>query len=444
MMINENDFLKNKEVDIIWKTKELMVVSVNTKRAAMFYAPWFSRIKFTYYRKKGKIFIVLIKEKKYVFYYEMCGFYDITINDPSNSEWIGINPFDLAEKYPILWDLFTSEAIKHNTFFLNKYKNNNEGKLEFIKECGLNIQWILNPTPEMKLEAVKQYGPAIRFIANQTEELQLEAIKNHEAAILWCINPSKKVLLEATKVSSVFVFKFKDILDDEIIQSALLKIKDEIVLEKNLDGNGKMAIVVKNSNRILVNNPSKEILDFVRGKEMKIEEILFEEPMHHESPEIYKNIVSDITELKNREDVKITELDDNLFKMESFSRLFYWFGDLNDIQLACALDKDKNKLIVRMTGKNSIIPKKSPPYASNLYILILNDESNKELQFLSDDMLSSEGYSVWKKFITSDYNVAVYNKTNNSIIPTVSVDEMNKYMRKDSSGRNYQFVLSRK
>ena len=51
-------------------------------------------------------------------------------------------------------------------------------KLEAVKQDGLTIKYINEPTEEMKLEAVKQNGLTIKYINEPTEEMKGIVIKH--------------------------------------------------------------------------------------------------------------------------------------------------------------------------------------------------------------------------------------------------------------------------
>ena len=74
--------------------------------------------------------------------------------------------------------------------------------LEAVKQDGLTIEYIVNPSKEVQLAAVKQDGDAIKFIDNPDKEVQLEAIKNNMTLIgkdvikIGCILKTKKEWLE--------------------------------------------------------------------------------------------------------------------------------------------------------------------------------------------------------------------------------------------------------
>ena len=72
-------------------------------------------------------------------------------------------------------------------------------QLKAVRQNGLDIKSIDNPSLPIQLEAVKEDGYAIKYIDNISEEVQLEAIRQDETAIQYIENPSEQLQLEALK-----------------------------------------------------------------------------------------------------------------------------------------------------------------------------------------------------------------------------------------------------
>ena len=68
-----------------------------------------------------------------------------------------INPNELADKYPILLDIFTPIAEKNKSVVLNKNQSE-EVQLAAIKQFGFAIQYIKNPSEKVQLAAVSHDG----------------------------------------------------------------------------------------------------------------------------------------------------------------------------------------------------------------------------------------------------------------------------------------------
>ena len=82
--------------------------------------------------------------------------------------------------------------------------------LQLVRDDGLNIQHIKNPSEEVQLEAVKHDGSAIQHIKNPSEAVQLEAVKQNGSAIRYIKNPSEVVQLEAVKQNGSAIQYIKD------------------------------------------------------------------------------------------------------------------------------------------------------------------------------------------------------------------------------------------
>jgi len=79
------------------------------------------------------------------------------------------------------------------------YKLDFESNLEAVKQTGMSLQFIENPTPEFQLAAVEQDSYAIQFIPNPTPEMCLTAVRQDGFSIQCIKNPSIEVQLEAVK-----------------------------------------------------------------------------------------------------------------------------------------------------------------------------------------------------------------------------------------------------
>ena len=84
-----------------------------------------------------------------------------------------------------------------------KYQFNKEQEerfqLQTIREDGLALEFIDNPSKQLQLEAVRQNGLSIEFIDNPSEQMQLEAVRQYGNAIKYINNPSLQLQLEAIR-----------------------------------------------------------------------------------------------------------------------------------------------------------------------------------------------------------------------------------------------------
>ena len=113
---------------------------------------------------------------------------------------------DFLDKY--MTEKVQLRMVKEDGLLIRYIKNPSENiKLKAIKQDYRSIQYIENPSEAIKLEAAKQNGYVIEYIKNPSEALQLAAVKRHGSAINYIKNPSEKVQLEAVKNNS-FAYQF--------------------------------------------------------------------------------------------------------------------------------------------------------------------------------------------------------------------------------------------
>ncbi len=74
-------------------------------------------------------------------------------------------------------------------------------QLKMVKNDGLSIEKIENPSETIQLHAARERGHAIRYIKYPSEEVQLAAISNFSYSISYIENPSERVQLAAVKKS---------------------------------------------------------------------------------------------------------------------------------------------------------------------------------------------------------------------------------------------------
>ena len=158
--------------------------------------------------------------------------------------------------------------------------------------------------------------------------------------------------------------------------------------------------------------------------------------------ETYDALVYHIKDLLEN-NIKKQEVSSNFFKIELSSSIYYWFEDQGQILLGTHLYKKPQGLIVGLTGKNPSL-KGKPPYASDMYGLILKD-NNSSIRILSDTQLSDEGYSIWKTLLSRGFKVSVYdrNEPGKTFQTFTDIKQMDQYFKDDDKDyERYQFVLS--
>ncbi|MFW6047231.1 MAG: hypothetical protein ACOCP4_05545 [Candidatus Woesearchaeota archaeon] len=136
-------------------------------------------------------------------------------------------------------------------------------------------------------------------------------------------------------------------------------------------------------------------------------------------------------------------LDSGYKKIEGEKILYYWYESNDEIVIGIQLLKKPQTLIVNAVAKN---PKyrRRPPYATELYKKVLDDNNN--IRVMSDTYLSNSSVNTWKRLLNSGVNVSVYNNENpgNSFLTIKNIEELEKYIGYDDDSDKYQFVITSK
>jgi hypothetical protein len=122
--------------------------------------------------------------------------FDFGVDEFVNERDEDIIPNELADKYPILYDIF--KPYTKNTIHLNRNPSE-EVQLAAVQEIGSAIKYIKNPSEAVQLAAVQKDGFAIYHITNPSEAVQLAAVRQNGRVIDYIKNPSEAVQLAAKK-----------------------------------------------------------------------------------------------------------------------------------------------------------------------------------------------------------------------------------------------------
>lgn len=142
--------------------------------------------------------------------------------------------------------------------------------------------------------------------------------------------------------------------------------------------------------------------------------------------------------------VEKQQVSSNFFKINLNQSVYYWFEKDNQILLGVQLDKKPQGLVVSITGKKPSL-RGAPPYASDMYSLILKD-NDASIRILSDTQLSDEGFAIWKTLLSKGFKVSIYDNTSpgKSFQTFTNIEQMNDYFKDDDTDyKKYQFVLSK-
>lgn len=171
------------------------------------------------------------------------------------------------------------------------------------------------------------------------------------------------------------------------------------------------------------------------------ERYIMEMPQRLNGLNSYEPIVNVIKELlKNNADV--INLTDNTFKIKTGNSAYYWVGLYNgeNIQLCANADEDGKFAKINAIGKHPNLIGKSP-YAIDLYLKI-SDNLPQGVRFTSDQILSDDGFKVWKRIFELGKELLVYkaDKFETERIKTIS--ELENYFNDHNNFQQYQYVIA--
>ena len=161
-----------------------------------------------------------------------------------------------------------------------------------------------------------------------------------------------------------------------------------------------------------------------------------------EMPDIFNSIKYTIND-NITHGIKPKKVNNTLNKIVGEQMMIYWYEINNEIALAAELHIKQESLVVSLLGKNPVF-KNKPPYASDLYSAIAQDNS-KSLRFTSDTVLTDEGSKVWKKLYQLGNKISVYDDDfPGQTFKTIDNEqEMDQFLSDDPAHRRYQFILSK-
>jgi len=177
-------------------------------------------------------------------------------------------------------------------------------------------------------------------------------------------------------------------------------------------------------------------------RENFVNTFLSEMPEGIGSFELVDKIKYCIDDYKKSGEYPVVTLQNNLKKIEGPQVVYYWFEDkFGEFLLGAELEKSPFALIVREVGKTR---KGKPPYASDLYSAILNDRAGS-IRLMSDEQLSDEGLTIWKRLLSAGHKVGVYDRESpgKTFLQLKSPQDLDKFFQNDNRNfRRYQYVIS--
>jgi hypothetical protein len=259
----EQTFYSKNQAKLLYNDNQIKVLIPKTEQASCFFGKgtkWCTAATtknnmFSQYNKPNDpLYIIITKgtNEKYQFHFGSGQF--------MNAQDTQINPQELANKYPILYQIFEPIAIKN--LYLPLIKNPSEEiQLAAVKQNVYvwAIQFIKNPSEEVQLAAVKQNGYAIQYIQNPSEKSQLTAVNDYGNAIQFIKNPSEEVQLAAVKQDGYAIQYIKN--PSEEVQLAAVK-QDGYAIKfiKNPSEKMQLAAVKRNGGALShLKNPSEKV-----------------------------------------------------------------------------------------------------------------------------------------------------------------------------------------
>jgi len=223
----EQKFYDDGAAELFYNDAQIKVVIPRSKAAAQFFGKgtrWCTAAKnsnkFVEYNSKGPLYIVMLKgtNAKYQFQWEA--------NQFMNAKDEGINPNELARKYPILWKIFKPIAVKNKSLALHQNPTETM-QLAAVQQDGRAIQYLKNPSEAIQLAAVQQDGRAIQYLENPSEAIQLAAMRRGGKLIRYLKNPSEAVQLSAVQQDGWAIKYLKN--PSEAMQLAALQQRGRLI-----------------------------------------------------------------------------------------------------------------------------------------------------------------------------------------------------------------------
>jgi hypothetical protein len=192
-------------------------------------------------------------------------------------------------------------------------------------------------------------------------------------------------------------------------------------------------------------NEDKNWGDGIDGRIDFNESWLFIEPGQMEFA-AWPAVKNDINDLKKARPNAVQKINNNLYKMDFENDVYYWYEKDGILWIGSILEKKPRNVAVLMTGKNP--DASGSPYASDLYLAIINDLKNlsgspKNL-VVSDKTLSASGFKIWHRLFSDGHVVSVYDRTKpgESFTRCETENELKSFFGKDRNYQNYRYILS--
>lgn len=168
-----------------------------------------------------------------------------------------------------------------------------------------------------------------------------------------------------------------------------------------------------------------------------IKHSLTEMPMGIGSQSLIDSLTSNINNYISMDFYPVVNLGNNFRKLEGNSLVFYWYEKNNQIFLGGEFHKNKYGLQVSNVAK---VGSKSPPFATHLYEVILDDRKSivgeiESIKLLSDSKMTEKGLAIWKRLLANGHHIVVFDteNPNSEKITLTSGKDMDNFFKMDDS-----------
>jgi hypothetical protein len=155
-------------------------------------------------------------------------------------------------------------------------------------------------------------------------------------------------------------------------------------------------------------------------------------------------LLSELKDFLSRNEEQVVY--NNIFYAQS-ENFLYVYGKVNDtISIISYLEKHRQSAFVLNTQKNNLFLK-IPPSSVDIYIAALEVTKPLSLVFTSDNKMTENGLSIWKRLLKLGKHISVYDTTIKSrvgktLIPISNEKDLEKYFGDNLQHGNFRYVLS--
>jgi hypothetical protein len=142
---------------------------------------------------------------------------------------------------------------------------------------------------------------------------------------------------------------------------------------------------------------------------------------------------------------EVTPISSSVFRLDAGYQSTYWVGSSDAEQVLLIVDVEASSTFCKvvLTSKDPTLGRNTPPYASDLYALILADAKVQNLVLSSDSMMSDNALDLWKRLHSSGHTLSVYDRSTYEYVlqPVTDPAELDKFMGGVEHNK-YVFVMA--